>query len=293
MNEGIAVAPEKLMRRWTKAERELALDYLLDTAEVKSKRKPKLVHLAETVEAAEKLRQQGDEINGLSTGYKCVDEMTRGIRGSQVIVVFGDTGHRKSMFVQNVAFNVASAGTPVLFIGLEMANEENTERFLDMDGDGTLPIVYPESPDLDYKDIDPLVAEAASEGVGLVILDHLHMFAHDGENDASGITKICIEMKKVTRKYGIPMLLVSHINADKQRKGIPNLNDLKGSSSIKQIADKAIAVFSPGLEADLPDDEIVLKLQKSRIKRQQTSARLNIMPNGRLAEKKPLPIFTR
>lgn len=275
---------ENILKRYDAEEREALLDCLLAMAEPRQEVAPKLVHLAETVEAAKELQAEDGELVGLSSGWHSVDQLLGGIRGSQLIVVFGETGHRKSMFVQNLAYNVATAGHPVLFIGLEMANEENTERFLDMGADGTLPIVYPESSTVDYKDIDGLVKTAAAGGVELVVVDHLHMFSLDGENEQAGLTKICIEMKKISRRYGAAVILVSHISRQRDRKGIPTLNDLKGSSSIGQLADKAIAVYSDGVENDMPDDELTLMLRKSRRLAKQKLAKLTILPNAKLVE---------
>lgn len=273
---------ERLLMSKTPEEREQLLDYMLENMVPKEHFVPELVHFAETVEDALRLRQEDGKLVGLSTGYKNVDAMVRGLRESQIMVVFGETGHRKSMFVQNVAANVAVAGTPVLFIGLEMDNAENTERWLSM-GFNDLPIVYPPSTDVSYKDIDGLVAKAVEMGVGLVVIDHLHMFTLEGDNDASAITKICVEFKRVTRKHGIPMILVSHISAHAEGE-VPTLSSLKGSTSIKQIADKAIAVFSPGVADDLPDDEIRLFLKKSRVRAEHKYASLRILPNARLVE---------
>lgn len=278
--------------RLTEEETEKLFYHLAEKMKPKRPIEPKLVHLAETVEEAEKLRSQDGKLVGLSTGWDSVDQMFGGIRGSQLIVVAGETGHRKSMFCQNLALNVASAGHPVLFIGTEMANEENTERFLDMGGDATLPIVYPEATNLDYKDLNSLVKTAVGEGVELVIIDHLHMFALDGENEQSGLTKVCIELKAISRRHGAAVVLVSHISKRLNREGPPSLGDLKGSSSIAQLADKAVMVYSQGVETDLPDDELTLLLRKSRRRAKRTLVKLNILPTGRLTEQSYQPSFT-
>lgn len=270
--------------RFTEEELEAAYFWLSERMMPVKPVEPKLVHLAETVEAAEKLRAEDGKLIGLSSGWPSVDRMLGGLRDGQLVICFGETGHRKSMFVQNLALNVAGEGSPVLFIGLEMANEENTERFLDMGGDGTLPIVYPEASTVNYKEVDGLVGASVADGVKLVIIDHLHYFSLDAENEQAGLTKICMEMKTVARRHGIPLILVSHISKRPGREGPPGLGDLKGSSSIAQLADKAIAVYSVGVESDLPDDELTLLLRKSRRRAKQTLVKLNIMPSGKLTE---------
>ena len=153
-----------------------------------------------------------------------------------------------------------------------------------MGADETLPIVYPEATTVGYKDIDGLVGAAVSDGVELVVIDHLHMFALDGENEQAGLTKVCIEMKSIARRHGAAVILVSHISRRADRKGVPSLNDLKGSSSIGQLADKVVAVYSDGVENDVPDTEVTLMLRKSRRMAKQKLAKLTILPNGKLVE---------
>lgn len=270
--------------RLTDEELETVYFYLAERMKPKKPVEPNIVHLAETVDEAEKLRAEGDKLIGLSSGWGSVDQMLGGIRPGQLIVTFGETGHRKSMFVQNLAHNVARMGHAVLFVGLEMSNEENTERFLDMGADATLPIVYPEANTIDYKDIDALVRASVADGVELVIIDHLHYFSLDAENEQAGLTKICMEMKTVARRNNVPVILVSHISKRMNREGPPSLGDLKGSSSIAQLSDKAIAVYSQGVEADLPDDELTLILKKSRRRTKRSLVKLNILESGRLTE---------
>lgn len=278
--------PVKMLEngRFTEEELEQAFYWLAERMTPKKPVEPKLIHLAATVEEAQKLRAEAGELIGLSTGWASVDRMFGGIRGSQLITIFGETGHRKSMFVQNLALNVASAGHPVLFIGLEMSAPENTERFLDMGGDASLPIVYPEASQVDYKDVDGLVKAAVEDRVELVIVDHLHFFALDAENEQAGLTRVCMAMKAVAVKYQTAVILVSHISKRRDTAGPPSLGDLKGSSSIAQLSDKAISVYSQGMDEDMPDDELTLQLKKSRRRAQQTTVKLNILPTGRLTE---------
>lgn len=261
---------------------------------------PKLIHIAETIDAAKQLRTEDGKVIGLSTGYTVIDQMMRGIRPGDIVVVFGDTMHGKSLFVQNVSLNIATQGEPILFIGTELVNDENTERFLDMSEGNEelvagLPIIYPaEIPE--YRQVDSIVEEAKKDGIKLVVIDHLHMFDHNSENEAVGLSSICKEIKRVAIKHEIAVILVSHINEDKYRSGAPHLKDLKGSSSIKQIASFALAVYSPDKDAhrkhDIDQNLVKVVLRKwRRGNPKQHIADLAILPNARLAEKLTISAF--
>jgi replicative DNA helicase len=247
-----------------------------------------LITIAETIDAARELMQTGNEIKGLRTGYKNLDEMTGGLNPSEILVLFADTGQKKSLFVQNITLNIVKRGEPVLFIGLEMTNTENTLRIMQMNSPENsnvshLPVLYPQSNDIGYKDIDALVGAAKKEGAKLVIIDHLHMFEVENGNRADGIEDICQEFKRVTRKHEMPMLLVAHIAKRMGKVGPPELDELKGSAAIKQLADIAITLWSDPRE-DPQKAELHVICRKQRKGWRKRKFTLSPMPNGRLAE---------
>lgn len=253
---------------------------------LKIKAKKPLVTIAETIDEAKEHMAAEGKIVGLTTGYRELDQMIQGLREGEIHVVFGDTGHGKSQLVQNITLNIASRDIPVLFIGTEMINRENTERFIELAGGNVdrvtrLPIIYP--PDVPgYKKVDHLVAEAMENDCRLVVIDLLHNFESEGENEAAALSRMCREFKRVAVHHKVPVLLVSHINEDKLRKGVPELKDLKGSSSIKQIASSALAVWRDDeLE---PHQQTVLKVvcRKHRRGIKRRSVELAILPNARL-----------
>lgn len=280
----MAFNAERRMRQFDPEEREAILDFLLESAAPKDKHVPTLIDFAETIEEAKQYLAEDGKIIGLSTGWDSVDQMFMGMKPGELEIVYGPTKHRKSMFVQNIAAQVANAGHPVLFVGLELIGAQNTERWLKM-GYDILPIVYPQ--DIPgYKDIDALVEVAVERGVELVVVDHLHMWRGEGENEQAGITAICQEMKRVAMKYQVPLILVSHISRDKTALGAPSVNLLKGSTSIAQLADKVICVYSPGVEYDDGIDNIVqVSIPLSRRLPNARSAELVILANARLVER--------
>lgn len=272
---------------------------LASKVEPANKKRPQLVHFAETVDAAKAMMAAPGEIKGLSTGWPSVDQLFMGMRGGQLLIVYGETKHRKSTFVRNIVSNLGEQGVPVLFIGLEEVGAKNTERWLGM-GFDNLPVVYPpvDQPTPEPEDIDAMVDEAVNQlGVKLVVIDHLHMWkgTKKGEREDIGITNNVQEMKRIAMKYDVPVILVSHISGDKTASGnAPEVDRLKGSTSIKQLADKCICVYSPGVAfASTDQSEIEVYNKLSREMPNQKVARLRILRNARLVEDKSFTPVTR
>lgn len=278
----MAFNAQNILKRYDPQEKEALLDALL--ADATPKETPESV---KPVSLAEIWDEEGDKgFKGLSTGFPSLDELTQGMQPGAVHVYFGDTGHGKSQVTQNIAVQVAETGAPVLFIGLEMTLEENRDRFKDFGATATTPIFLPPAIDLDYKALENNIA---ADEYSLVIIDHLHMFENQGhENETNFLSAICREVKMLAIKYRVPIILVSHINEDKNRTGPPKLSDLKGSSSIKQIADVAIAVFNEGMTIDIgpKQQELTLILRKNRRGRKRIKAELLILEDAKLAEKR-------
>ncbi len=250
---------------------------------------PQIMHHTAVSEEADELVLTGDQIRGLATGYRDWDKMTRGMNPAEVVVLFATPGVGKSLVAQNITTVAAEHGNPVLFIGVEMSAPENEARFKQMyagklDELDRLPIYYPQSKDIKAEDIDGLV-EAAKEqqGIKLVVVDHLHMWKTTGasRSESEAIANAVKEMKRVTRKHEVPMLLLAQCNRNVT--GIPLLTDLLGSSAIEQIADIAITLWKDP-EGDQATTPLKVKLRKQRKGWRLDEFYLYPVGNGRLAE---------
>lgn len=249
-----------------------------------------LVQIGALADAAKESLVTGDSLNGLSTGYPSLDKMTRGLAKSEITVLFGDTGHGKSQLAQNITVNLAKQGKPVLFIGLEMTNTENTARFLQMiDSDSiyNLPIMYPANTDIGYKDIENLVKTAVDEKAELVVIDHLHALPMpDLGNRADSIEAVMYEIRRVVINYNIPLLLISHISRRPGENGPPELRHLKSSGAIEQVASVALSVWLDP-EEDNPPLKIIQRKNRNRGRR-GWHTELAVQGNVKLVEANPL-----
>lgn len=231
--------------------------------------KQDLVMLGEYLDEADKLIARGDELIGLSTGYPSLDKMTGGIGQSALVVVFGETSHGKSQLSQNIAYNLASTGHPVMFVGLEMTNVENTVRIKQLaEGEDlvSLPIIYPKRDDLKIEDFPSLFRTAKDNKVELVVIDHLHALpiSNKSVSTADALSEMMYEIKRLAREFKIPVLLVSHVNrALGGRKGVPDKSDLKSSGAIEQCADILLAVWR-NTELEVSEQTLHVVMRKNR-----------------------------
>ncbi len=218
----------------------------------------KLVELRDTVEEALKRIRKPGQIVGLSTGYRDVDLMTGGLDMGEVSVWYGGTSVGKSQLTQNIALNMALAGVPVLSLPLEMGMYQNTTRLLEMYGPENLerfmklPIHYPEDKRIDIDELANTVAEGVSNfGIRAVVVDQLQQLVPRTNNNLTDSTsKTTDELHKIAEENQVHILLISHINRTGEKGSVPQLSELKGSSSIEQDADICV-----GLSRNVEDDE--------------------------------------
>lgn len=212
---------------------------------------PGLIMALDTLAEAEELLARKGQIVGLTTGYPSLDLMTKGMAPGDLCIFFGDTSHGKSQLTQNITYNLAKMGVPVMFIGLEMTNAQNTTRFMgigaaDAEEDRNMAlasIMYPANNDLKYENLQACIKEAVEAGAQMVVIDQLQQLTRSVTNTASETSLITHEVKRLAVGNNIPIILISHINRGGDKDAAPTLKDLKGSSSIEQDADMCIAVW--------------------------------------------------
>lgn len=77
----------------------------------------------------------------------------------------------------------------------------------------------------------------------LIIIDHLQYFTFDNPaNELSETTEILREVKNLTEYHKIPVLLISHLRKKDKNRGLPNQEDIFGTSNIIKICSQCIAI---------------------------------------------------
>jgi len=104
-------------------------------------------------------------------------------------------------------------------------------------------------------------------GIDFVVLDHLHFFLkYSGDQERQAIDQALRDIKSWAMQLNIHIFLIVHPTKLTYDNKVVHLNDLKGSSGLKQIPDNVLSLWRPRGEDDLkkPQNEIILYILKVR-----------------------------
>lgn len=198
---------------------------------------------------------------GISTGFRTLDSMTKGLVGGEMIVVAGKTSHGKTSLALNIAEKVAKE-SPVLFLTLEMTKVEIGARLQAIHGKDLydLNLLVQVEDEFNWRDIDLLFEQAKKDQVALVIIDHLHYFTRELEHVSEDLGRITKEIKKNAIRHNLPVILISHTRKTNKSNDTFDIEDLRGSSFIAQDSDIVLGVYrSPKYK-----DSILVGIHKNR-----------------------------
>lgn len=248
--------------------------------------------IKDAVKDTVELLKNPQTLRGLSTGYPPLDDLWRGMRDGDLIIISGDTNVGKSFFCQNIMLNLANQNKRTMLFSLEQPVEEMVERFMMLDskldyqgkvaeiGNGAINLLIQAGEKLEKKPIyfysgyDKLEPKLLGEVTGkavrdfgceMVVIDHLHYFViGDRKQRTTEIGDIVRYVKLLARKYSIPIILVCHIRKLETDGKMPTMEDLKDSSAIKQDADIVALLYRERNNNRQLKDNFVLNTDKNR-----------------------------
>ena len=222
---------------------------------------------------------------GMSTGFAQLDDMIYGLQPATTYVIGADTSVGKSSYSLQLAFQVASAGTPVLYCSLEMSKEALVRRLVSskaevalhkiMSGCANLvelhamKAVHEEIANLPlYLDDDPYCSALTfgkkieqhirQHKIKLAVLDQVQLLDWQGKGSTrfrdereaiSFATRQCVQYVK---QFGIPIIEVSHLSRNRATRSTkdlrPKLRDLHGSSSLEKDANTVMFIYRPEMD---------------------------------------------
>lgn len=238
-------------------------------------KRPQLIRevLVRAVAAIER-RGNGSD-NAMSSGFAALDaKLSGGFRRGNLVIIAGRPGMGKTALAGGMAFNVASAGVPTLFLSMEMADVELADRMIanagrvpldeilagNMEGDvgdrilaGTarlheLTLVLDEQGGLTLFDIASKARSIRRKhGLGLLVIDYLQLAAGDsnGKNRNGEIERITRGLKSLAKELDIPIVVLSQLNrkVEERINKRPILSDLRESGAIEQDADIVLMCY--------------------------------------------------
>ncbi len=221
-----------------------------------------------------KIAQQGNNIIGVPTGFKDVDDLFHGLRGGDLVVLAARPGVGKTAFALNVAVNAAKAGVAVAFFSLEMSASQLVQRIIGSEArvslsklrsgkmqDGDWGAIADASAKLSglemYIDDTPglSIMEArakarrelrhivGTDNKGVIVIDYLQLMeppvARRDGNRAVEVGEISRGLKVLAKEMDMPVIALSQLNRAVEMRGKkrPMLADLRESGSIEQDAD--------------------------------------------------------
>jgi replicative DNA helicase len=258
-----------------------ALEEILDQAEKKvfeitgKGHKHKFVDiksaLIETWDVIEKLHANKDEMRGVPTGFKSLDNKLAGLQKSDLIILAARPSMGKTTFALDIARHAAvDHKIPVCIFSLEMSAAQLAQRMLSsesrvdawklrtakglndndfrfiQDSIGRLsdaPIYIDDQPGANILKMRSFARKLqADKGLGLIVVDYLQLMtpvqSRGSDNMVMQITEISRSLKNLARELDVPVLALSQLSrAVEQRGGKPRLSDLRDSGSIEQDAD--------------------------------------------------------
>lgn len=211
---------------------------------------------------------------GLPTGYYLLDKLTSGIKPGELILIGGAPSMGKTSFAMNCAVNMSLANNKVLFVSLEMTEDEVIERIISSLSkvplhkilennlsrreqarlDGTMATLTK----LDLKiiskcgvtpgDITTYIHSVFKTKPDCVFIDYLQLMNDDGQvsNRYEKITNISNKLKAIALNTKVPIVALGQLNRGISQTGVfhrPKMSDFRDSGSLEQDANKILLIY--------------------------------------------------
>ena len=233
-----------------------------------------------------------EESDGLLTGYKDLDNLTNGLKSSEMIVIAARPSVGKTSLamniVENISFSHKNINNPknILVFSLEMSASSLAMRLIcgkakvNMNDlrKGFVAKNYAEKlneisqqfqqapiwvDDTSGLSINQIRAKArrvkSRNGLSLIVIDYLQLISGDRysssrENEISVISR---GLKSMAKELEVPVIVLSQLNRDSEKeKRDPRLSDLRESGSIEQDADIVMLLGKERKGEDIRESDV-------------------------------------
>ena len=223
------------------------------------------------------------------TGWDSIDRHLW-IQPGNLITIAANTGAGKTVWLENLAMNIAATGRPVGFFSLEMSRIEHQVRMVKCiarvpvrfgveiafgerqrlrdaaEELKTLPIFID-----DCTTLTPamLVAKARrmvhEKKIGVIIIDYVQIMTYAGkaENEAIRLGMFTQAIKRLAGELSIPIFIASQLNRENEKTNRkPTLHDLRGSGSLEEDSDVVAFIHGPPRGSEDPIRLFMLEKQR-------------------------------
>jgi len=256
-------------------EAEAALSALAEHGEVGGGARDLAAVMPAMVKESDAARQRGGKGIGLASGLVDLDDRLGGLAPGNLVVLGARPAMGKSALAICIARHVAATQAPVGAFSLEMRAEEIGQRLASDASDipydairsgamtdeewgrmrqaehqlADLPVRIDDTAGLTIGQIHARARRMRRRhGIGLLVVDHLHLIRCRGDNRLAELTRISAGLKEIARELGIPVLALCQLNRSVEQRDDkrPQLADLRESGTIEQDADAVVFLFRAG-----------------------------------------------
>ena len=243
----------------------------IETSQVNLEEKEMTNIMVRTTEELEK-RYNNKEKNKLETGFWKLDVITDGLHEQEFTVIAARPGVGKTSIGLNIAEHIASKGTCVYFVSMEMSeiqlgnrliashseldghklrqgwlNDEEWGKVGQAVGDICKLKMIIDTQSITVQDIETKAYELKQlKDIGLIVIDYLQLIKSKDkfsirEQEVSDISR---RLKLLSRDLNIPVVALCQLNRETEKRKRPMLADLRESGAIEQDADNVIFLYA-------------------------------------------------
>jgi replicative DNA helicase len=241
-------------------------------------------HIATVARQVRDAKANGGRINGLSTGFRGLDEMLDGLRPKTLTVLGARPKQGKTAFAVSVMRNMAKMEVPIFFASMEMSAEEITRRLVAMEAN----ISYESLTRGRYDDSDepriraaftavkkwPIMIDdnrntvsgiyeqakhAMVDGAKVVFVDYMqYITPPPGTSRYEGVTTISMGLAEMRKALNLPIFALAQLSRKTTERATevdftkfnpaasrPRDSDLRESGQIEQDADALLFLNRP------------------------------------------------
>jgi len=213
-----------------------------------------------TLATIDELRQKGEGVTGVSTGYAELDAMTNGLQKGDLIIIAGRPSMGKTTLSMNIAeYAAANQKIPTAVFSLEMPGEQLTMRLLSslarvdqsdlrsgkVKADdwpristavkllSEVPLYIDDSAGLSPTEVRARARRLVREhgDIGLIVLDYLQLMqgSRRSENRATEVSEISRSLKALAKELNCPIIVLSQLNRSLEQRPNkrPIMSDLR------------------------------------------------------------------
>jgi replicative DNA helicase len=222
----------------------------------------------------------GEELAGISTGYKSIDANTAGFTAGDMWFIAARPGHGKTSLALNMALELGMKGIPSIFFELEMNKQALFERTLAIKtgipvieirlGKDLSPIQiemihnaaeeirhYPIFVDTNFSGDITYVSNMIRKyvrihNIKVAFLDYIQLLAERGSDATHELGKISRELKLISGELNITSVILSQVNRNSESRDDkrPMLSDIRQSGNIEEDADLVGVLFRESMYAE-------------------------------------------